>query len=466
MTVHLHISEWDKNGCGLASYARPSDNKNVWVAVPQSIVGEVVEVTNVLKQSRGSIRYKAEISSLLQPSPCRVEPRCPYFSVCGGCVWQHIDYQTQLDVKKAWIDSLFFDLVETPECIQPILGCKDSYAYRNKMEFSFSQDKAGKRFLGLYGSRGRVVYLKECHLVRPWVSQALQEVFAWWEESSLEAYHFRNNRGTLQTLTIKDSRTTGDRMIMLTVSGVPEWAPKKSSLDSFVERMKSFFTPEEGDLSIVLRVRQIAVGRPTQMFDMILSGKDHVREKLSIEVGEKKLALDFHVGPESFFQPNTGQAQKIYTTALHMASIGEQDVVLDLYCGIGVFGMFAALLARKAIGIELSKDAAYDATINSQRLGLGNFSVHTGDVAAVLGTIQEKPDVVIVDPPRAGLLKAIDNILLLQPKRLVYVSCNPTTQASDAHILRQHGWRIQKIQPIDQFPHTTHVENCILFERG
>jgi 23S rRNA (uracil1939-C5)-methyltransferase len=317
MSICLCISKWDREGHGLASYTRPTDNKNVWVAVPQSILGEVFEVSSLQKQGRG--KYKPEISSILEASPYRVKPRCPHFTTCGGCTWQHIDYHAQLDIKESWITSLFSTLVDSPSCIAPILGSDSSYEYRNKMEFSFSQDKAGKRFLGLYGQYGKVVLLRECHLVRPWVSQTLQAVYEWWGESGLEAYHFRSNRGTLQNLTIRDSHTTQDRMIVLTVSGVPEWAPKKSNLDAFVECIKKIATPLEGDLSIVLRIRQIAPKTPTQIFNMILYGKDHIKEKLLIDVKDKKTTLDFNVGSESFFQPNTAQAQKIYSKALSMA---------------------------------------------------------------------------------------------------------------------------------------------------
>ena len=254
-------------------------------------------------------------------------------------------------------------------------------------------------------------------------------------------------------------------MVILTVSGNPQYALKKNELEAFCDAVKSVAGDTHQDLSIVLRIRQIAKGKPTQVYDMVVFGKDHVREKLHVLLSKER-ELEVHIGTQSFFQPNTTQAEKIYGTALSFASLGENDTVLDLYCGIGMFGMFAALEAKRALGIELSREAAYDATINAQRLGFGNFSVYAGDVASVLRTLPEScPDIVIVDPPRAGLQKAIEQIVLMRPRKLVYVSCNPKTQVEDILQLKTHGWEISAMQAIDQFPHTVHVENIVLLER-
>ncbi len=459
----LFISEWDQEGNGLAAHTR-QDGKVIWVAVPLSIPGEEVEVSSIFKKGKGSVRHRADICAIKKPSPCRVIPRCPHVGTCGGCVWQHLSYDLQVETKQKWIESLFAPLVESPAAISPLIPCENIYEYRNKMEFSFSQDKAGKQFLGLFGLRGKVILLNECHLVKPWVGALLHAVRAWWALSFLQAYNWRNNEGTLQNLTVREAATSGDRMVILTVSGNPAFAPKKEQLEAFCAAVKSVATPENKELTIVLSIRQIAPKHPTQVYDMILFGKDHIREKLKVQLTVER-ELDFHIGPRSFFQPNTFQAQKVYSKALSLASLGENDTVFDLYCGIGVFGMFAALEAKKAVGIEISPDAAYDAKINSQRLGLGNFTVYAGDVGAMLHDFPEsRPDVVIVDPPRAGLQKAVEQISLLKPKRLVYVSCNPRTQAEDAYKLKELGWHIRSLQPIDQFPHTPHVENIALFE--
>ena len=461
----LFISEWDQDGNGLATYTRP-DGRIIWVAVPLSIPGETIKVSSIFKKGKGSVRHRADITSIVKPSLCRVTPLCPHVGACGGCIWQHVSYDLQVETKQRYIESLFTPLIDEGATIYPLIPSESVFEYRNKMEFSFSQDKAGKQFLGLFGQRGRVIHLNECHLVKPWVGELLQAVRSWWVESSLQAYNWRNNSGSLQNLTVRESMTTGDRMVILTVSGNSEYALSRPQLDAFCEKIKMEATPTNADISIVLSIRQIAPKRPTQFFDMILFGKDHIRETLTVQLS-KQQNLDFHIGPRSFFQPNTLQAEKIYSKALSLASLNENDTVLDLYCGIGVFGMFAALEVKKAVGIELSRDSAYDATINSQRFGLGNFSVYAGDVVAMLPSISEAcPDVVIVDPPRAGLQRAVEQISLLKPKKLVYVSCNPRTQADDVIKLKQAGWQISAIQPVDQFPHTPHVENIVVLRNG
>lgn len=212
---------------------------------------------------------------------------------------------------------------------------------------------------------------------------------------------------------------------------------------------------------------------PTQIYEMILFGPDHLRERVEVETKKGTMrSLELHISPQAFFQPNTHQAMRIYSKALQMADLRADDVLFDLYCGIGVFGMFAALEIHKAVGVELSKDSAYDAKTNAARLGLANVAVHCGDVATVVATMKqegtfERPSTVIVDPPRAGLMpQAIDEILSLDPTKIVYVSCNPQTQVKDAKELLLRGWTIAHVQPVDQFPHTVHVENILLFKRG
>jgi 23S rRNA (uracil1939-C5)-methyltransferase len=383
-----------------------------------------------------------------------------------------MDYEYQLCLKQAAVEELFSELSHTQEVLRPIIGSKEPWGYRNKMEFTFSQDKQGKRFLGLFGRRHKrdVIDISACSLAPEWMSIALSAIRNWWRETQLQAYRSHENSGTLLTVTFREGVFTDDRMVILTVSGVPEYAPQKEDLDSFVRTVKEATKGNRGEVSIILRVRQIAKKMPTQIFEMILLGPDHIREVLHVATSPPR-QLEFHVSPQAFFQPNTVQAEKIYTQALRAMNLSSQDVVWDLYCGIGIFGMFAAEDAREVMGVEISKDAAYDAKMNSRRLGMGNFTVHCGDVATVIATLRSEgkqvtPSVVIVDPPRSGLLpKAHEELALLNPQRIVYVSCNPRSQAVDAKRLQESGWRISGIQPVDQFPHTPHAENIVVFTR-
>jgi len=443
----VYICRWNDNGHGISQ-----DEKTKPIIIPQSIVGETVCITPPHKSRKG---LTSSITEIPKPSTHRIQPQCPHFSECGGCVWQHISYDHQLKIKEEKVRSLFTPLCSIP--ISPIINSPSVWHYRNKMEFSFSQDKSGNTFLGLHYRRSRVTNIHHCPITPPWMAETLNTVRTWWQTTNLTAYHPRSDSGTLLSLTLREGYTSKDKMIILTVSGNPNFAPSKHDLDCLVQCL----TQNQGPLSIVLRIRQIAKGRPTQFYEMILHDPDFIREKLDIAIG----SLEFHISPQSFFQPNTQTAMTVYSAALQMANLSPDATVLDLYCGIGIFGMFAALKAKKSIGIELNRDAAYDATTNAKRLGLGNFSILCGDVGEMIANKKLKPSTIIVDPPRAGLQKAIDQINALPASTLVYVSCNPISQAQDTAKLLASDWRVNVIQPIDQFPHTPHVENIIQFTR-
>jgi 23S rRNA (uracil1939-C5)-methyltransferase len=350
--------------------------------------------------------------------------------------------------------------------VRPILGAEDPFRYRNKMEFSFSENKAGEKFLGLMlaGARGRVLALKECHLVSDWFTEILTAVTKWWEKAALSAYHHNSDTGHLRTLTLREAKKGKGRMVMLTVSGNPTFALKKSQIQSFVSAIKEVF--EDEHLSIFLQIHQIAKGRPTQFFEMPLSGPDHITEKLEVSLRRGTYQFDCKISPTSFFQPNTLQAERLYSEGLKMLSL-EGARVLDLYCGSGLLGLAAAKEAKEVVGIELNHHAVFDAGWNKEVNGVENFSIHRGDVGQVL---EEKaffsPDCVIVDPPRMGLDdKALSHVLKLSPKELLYISCNPKTQAQNAEVLAAAGYRLEILQPVDQFPHTPHIENIALFKK-
>lgn len=391
---------------------------------------------------------------------------CPHAGECGGCSCQQLAYEAQLFEKASLVKSLF---TAWGGAIRPIIGCESPWWYRNKMEFSFSQDRAGKRFLGLFCShrRQKVVDLHCCLLANEWYVMALQDIRLWWEASGLRAYRPATNEGSLLTVTMREGMTSQDRMVIFTVSGNPDFAVRRSHLNGLIELLQKYRPAEPGQLSIVLCIRQIAKKMPTHIYEMILYGPDHIREVLDVSIGPCRYQLEFYISPRAFFQPNTRQAMKIYSEALTMADLGPGQLVWDLYCGIGVFGMFASLKTGRAIGVELSSESAYDAKTNADRLGLKGFSIHCGDtpelVAQLKGEVGEGRPALIVDPPRAGLLGGtIEEIDSLGAQTLVYVSCNPLTQARDVAGLVARGWAVSAIQPIDQFPHTAHLENIVV----
>lgn len=464
----FYIDSLSKKGNGLGT-AQLSADRHVRVEVPFTQPGDTVRA--LLLRKRSDI-FQARLEEIVHPSPERIPAKCIHFGSCGGCKWQTIPYNQQLKIKEDQITKLFLPLQTPAAPFFPMLPADPHWQYRNKMEFSFSSNGKGDNFLGLIlqGSRGKVFNLTECHLVHPWFAQAVKAVREWWHESGLEAYHPPSNRGALRTLILREGLRTGDKLAMLTVSGNPEYALKRQHLDSFVAYLRASLEPEHplNDLCIFLRIQQAIKGRPTEFYEMHLYGPDHINEKLEIGIGSGSIALNFKISPSAFFQPNTGQAEKIYSRALQMVNLSSAKCVYDLYCGTGTLGICAAKTAKQVVGIELSAESSLDARENARGNGLSNIAILTGDVAKVLKEIEEsqeyaQPDLVMVDPPRTGLDEAaLAQLIKLNAPQILYISCNPTTQERDIKILLNHGYTIKEIQPIDQFPHTVHVENIVV----
>ncbi len=403
---------------------------------------------------------KGRLLEILTPSPERTAPLCSHAGVCGGCCWQQVRYEAQLQEKMKRVGEAF----ENRFPIEPIVPCENPFGYRNKMEFSFSQNGAGTKFLGLMIAQAEpyVFNLSECHLGPSWFAHAVQCVRQWWETTSLQAYHPPKDTGSLRYLTLRHAVRTGEKMAVLNVSGHPDFAPSQENLRGFVQAINT----AAQDVAIFLRIHQTKKGRPTQFFEMHLGGTDHILEKMHI----RNRVFSFKISPISFFQPNTLQAEKLYEMALD--ALSPSSIVYDLYCGTGTLGMAASSLAQKVIGIELSPEAVLDAEDNIRRNQIHNMSLHQGDVGQVLSRLTAepsfvRPDAVIVDPPRAGLdAPALHHLKILQPKKIIYISCNPLTQAENIKELLGAGYQLKRLRPIDQFPHTYHIENIAFLERN
>lgn len=461
----VKITEFSKEGLG-KGICVPLEGKAYPVDVPFSMPGDEIEV-RLLKKKRGF--YQTQILEWLHLSEDRVAARCRHFGHCGGCRWQHVAYEDQLKQKEAWIHRYLEPFIRSETVWHAIIPCLPPWQYRNKMELTFSRDKAGQHYLGLiaYGTRGHVFQMQECHLMQDWVIDAVKAVSQWREDSHLDSYYAGRDIGSLRTLTLREGLYTGDRMVMLTVSGNPDYALHKKQIDNFVAVLRQSVEPRlpEQKLSIFLRIQQIAKGHRTQFYEMLLYGPDHIREVLHIEGRDNEChSLNFQISPSAFFQPNTRQAEKLYSRAIQLTQAPKGGIVFDLYCGTGTLGICMAKQAKEVIGIELSPESALDAQENVKGNQLSNVTIHTGDVGQLLPDLVQgqdlRPDVVMVDPPRAGLEpRALQHLLDLKPPVITYVSCNPATQASNLEILVKEGYQLKAVQPVDQFPQTVHVEN-------
>ncbi len=443
------IESLSAKGHGLGTYLSGDESKRE-IEVPFTAPGDVANAL-LLRKKKGVMQSLLE--EIVMPSPDRIEPRCAHFGRCGGCRWQHTDYTRQLQWKEQRIRDTFNGI--TVENWLPILP-SEPWHYRNKMEFSFSQNAAGERYLGLMmqGSRGKVATLTECHIGPKWAPEAIQITLLWWEKSGLAAYFPPRDSGSLRTLTVREGVTSGDRMVILLVSGNPDYALSQDHLNTFMSAMEAL------EVSVYLRIQQAQKGQPTRFYEMHLAGRELLREDLTI--GDRVYQLN--ISPSAFFQPNTRQAEVLYNRALELVEVPEDGLVYDLYCGTGTLGLFASHKAKKVVGIELSADSALDARENAKANGCDNVTILTGDVGKVLQGL-EKPDLVMVDPPRAGLdAPALAHLKALQAERMLYISCNPKTQAENIRELTDY--RVVAIQPVDQFPQTPHVENIVVLERA
>lgn len=378
-----------------------------------------------------------------------MENFCPHFTLCGGCSSQDIIYSQQLKNKEAYIKSLF-------TCtINPIVASPLPYKYRNKMEFSFSQDKSGNKFLGLLRKRGRVENIHNCFLVDDWFVETLDRVRNWWSSTDLLAYYHPKDYGSLRTLIMRESCRTKEKMIVLTVSGNCDFSLNEKEIKGFINAV--------GDVdSLILRKQIIKKGKPTYFEEELLSGKKIIYEKMYDSDNKE---YTFQIRAASFFQPNTLQSEAIYRHVVDIANLCDEDTLLDLYCGIGTLGIFCSRFVNSVTGVEIVPEAVEDAKENLKLNNIKNMQLFECDVANF--SLNNKPRVVIVDPPRPGLQPSVINFLLqLGPEKIIYVSCNPASQARDCQFFESGGYYLQQATPFDQFPHTPHIENVVLLQKS
>lgn len=451
MEEDVTIQDFSRKGLGLATIEKQGRSFSIEIA--HSVIGDRLKIDLYKKKKKG------KLLQVLTPSSKRVDARCAHATICGGCCWQQMDYQSQLEEKEKIVQKTFTPfLIQGSLSFYPMIPCETIWQYRNKMEFSFSENRAGTKFLGLMIAQAStyVFNVSHCHLAKPWMSDVLTKIRSWWENSRLKAFDPETGVGHLRYLTMRHSFKTEQKLIFLTVSGNPEEAIHRKEMDSFVELINQ--TVENA--SIFIRVQQANKGSATQFFEMHLSGADHILEKMNLSTKE----LIFKISPTSFFQPNTLQAEKLYQTCLDLVELPKESTVYDLYAGTGTLGMAFSQVAKKVIAIEMNAHAICDAKENLELNKIDNMTIYQGDVGSILKTLdQEKVDLVIVDPPRCGLdPKAIDQLKKIKANKILYISCNPYTQVENIQELSKAGYQLKILQPIDQFPHTYHIENIAL----
>ena len=446
------------------SVAQLEDGKVLFVE--NAIPGDVVNV-RITKQKKSWAEGK--VTELVSPSPDRIVPFCPHFGVCGGCKWQMLPYSKQLEYKQQQVHDQLQRIgqVEFPP-LQPIVGSPKERYYRNKLEFTFSTQRyrttdeikqaegaelPKEPALGFHapGLFDKVVPIQTCYLQQEPTNLLLNVLRTYTEARQLEYYDYRKQYGWLRNIILRITRT-GEILINLVMHHEDE-KERVALLEHIKENVPGItslnytINPKMNDTIYDLDV-------------ICYYGKEYIEEALE--------DFRFKISPKSFFQTNTYQAEALYRLTREFAGLTGTEVLYDLYCGTGSIGIFCSKGAKKVIGIEVVEDAVKDAYENAKMNGLDHCQFYAGDVAAICtdeffaehGT----PDVIITDPPRAGMHeKLVKQILKMRAPKVVYVSCNPATQARDLQLLDE-AYKVTRLQPVDMFPHTHHIENIALLE--
>jgi 23S rRNA (uracil1939-C5)-methyltransferase len=451
----LVITEMSSEGKGIAK----TEGKVVFTefAVP----GDIVDVE--VRKSKKSFA-EGVIAELKTASPLRIKAECSHFGVCGGCKWQHISYAEQLKFKKKIVADAFerigkIDFPEIPE----VIGCEESYYYRNKLEFAFTdrrwlteeEIKSNESFehrnaLGFHvpGSFSGVIDIQKCYLQADPSNQIRTAVKEFALKNGYTFFDLKHQKGLLRNLMIRIT-AIGEILVLISF-----YENDEAKIEALLEHISREF-PSITSLQYVINGK-----RNDTIYDLqtkVYKGKDHIIEQL----GKYK----FKIGTKSFFQTNSVQAKKLYDVTKEFAGLKSDDVVYDLYTGVGSIAIYLSDSCKHVTGIEQIADAIEDAKENAKLNGVTNCSFHAGDVRMVLKedfiATHGRPDVVITDPPRAGMHEDIVKTLVqLQSPRIVYVSCNPATQARDLQLLSEK-YEVKRVQPVDMFPHTTHIENVV-----
>lgn len=433
------------------------------VFVKETVPGDVVNARVVGKKKKF---LEAVVTGFESKSDERTEPFCEHFGLCGGCKWQHMSYEAQLKYKQDHVEENLRKLsgLDLPE-IMPILGSDNTSFYRNKLEFTFSNFRwltkeeidSGEEHirsgLGFHIPKqfNKIVNINKCHLQADPSNEIRLAFKSFADEKEIPFFDLKKQDGFLRNLVIRTA-TTGDLMVILQVAhrdhelidlSLTFLQEKFSQITSLMYVVNEKANDSYGDLEVEL-----------------FAGKDHIMEQMD--------DLQFKIGPKSFYQTNSVQAHELYKVASDFAGLKGDELVYDLYTGTGTIANFVARSAKKVVGIEYVEEAIEDAKINSELNKIENTEFFAGDMKDLLANefikVHGKPDVIITDPPRAGMHPRVTQLLAdLKVDRIVYVSCNPATQARDLEVLGQ-VYDVKKIQPVDMFPQTQHVENVMLLE--
>ena len=420
--------------------------------VKDALIGDVAEVKII--KAKKNYAY-ARLMHLITPSPHRVTPRCPVARQCGGCQIQALDYGQQLLFKKHMVENNLRRIGGLTDVeVLPVLGMDVPYRYRNKAQFPIGTDKDGNPVAGFYAGRTHsIIPCKDCMLGEAVNAEILSLVLDHMKKYHIPAYDEITGEGLVRHVLIRSAFATGERMVCLVLNG--DQIPGQEELAEQLRKI-SGMTSVMGNIN---RERSnVILGNRV----FLIWGKTYITDK----IGD----VSYQISPLSFYQVNPVQTQKLYETALSYAGLTGTETVWDLYCGIGTISLFLARKAKKVYGVEIVPQAIADARRNAKLNNIQNAEFFVGKSEEVLPAYYQKnggtADVIVVDPPRKGCDETLlDTITRMAPARVVYVSCDPATLARDLKYLCGRGYQVEKVQPVDMFGHTVHVETVVLMSR-
>jgi 23S rRNA (uracil1939-C5)-methyltransferase len=460
--VFDHIKVLDAGAKGV-SVAKAPDGKVIFI--PNVVPGDVVDVQTFKKRKA---YYEGKATKFHEYSEHRIEPVCEHFGVCGGCKWQNMKYSQQLYYKQNEVLNHLQRIgkVELPE-FEPILGSEKQFFYRNKMEFSFSnsrwlteqeidstEDLGNRNALGFHIPKmwDKILDINKCHLQEDPSNAIRNEVRAFANENNLTFFNPRAHEGLLRTLMMRTS-STGEIMVLIQF-----FENDKAGRELLLNHIYEKF-PQITSLQYVVNNKANDTLYDTNI--KLYKGRDYILEEME--------GLKFSINAKSFYQTNSDQAYELYKITRDFAGLTGNEVVYDLYTGTGTIAQFVSKNAKKVIGVESVPEAILDAKANAERNNITNCEFYVGDMKVVFNESfiaqHGKPDVIITDPPRDGMHKdVIEQIMKIEPSKIVYVSCNSATQARDLALMDEK-YKVTRVRPVDMFPQTHHVENVVLLEK-
>ena len=465
----LKITDMGVDGEGIGKY------DGMTFFVKDALIGdEILARALKLKKNYGYAR----VEEILTPSPYRVEPRCPIHRQCGGCQIQALSYEKQLEFKGEKVRNNLlriggFSEEELDQVMEPTVGMDEPYRYRNKAQFPVGKDKEGNLITGFYASRTHsIIPVTDCLLGVSENEEILLAVKKYMQKNHIEPYDEKTGKGLIRHVLIRFGFTTKEIMVCLIINGT-KLPNQKDLIDALtkIDGMTSIsFNVNTRNTNVILGDRTECIWGQAYITDYI-----HLRKGKDFTITDTAIA--YQISPQSFYQVNPEQTEKLYSLALEYAGLTGQESVWDLYCGIGTISLFLAQKAKQVYGVEIVPQAIEDARNNASINGITNAEFFVGKAEEVLPEFYEshkgkddtmsRPDVIVVDPPRKGCDRlCLDTILKMQPVRVVYVSCDSATLARDLRILCDGGYELKKVRPVDQFAHTGHVETVVLLSKG